>query len=103
MAGRAAGTGELGAKRQRTPLRPARRSHAQPSRARLGRAPAAAGMVEILSSPFVVHPTFGTRCSTLVMIGYDGSLYVQERRFDPHGETLGQSGWTLAPGEWPVP
>ncbi|HTC51736.1 MAG TPA: NRDE family protein [Steroidobacteraceae bacterium] len=59
--------------------------------------------VEILSSPFVVHPTFGTRCSTLVMIGYDGSLYVQERHFDPHGETLGQSGWTLAPGEWPVP
>ncbi len=59
--------------------------------------------VEILSSPFVVHPSFGTRCSTLVMIGYDGSLHIQERRFDPDGESRGQSGWTLAPGEWPVP
>jgi uncharacterized protein with NRDE domain len=58
--------------------------------------------VEVLSSPFVVHPTFGTRCSTLVMIGDDGSLFVQERRFDPAGATLGQSGWTLAAGEWPV-
>jgi uncharacterized protein with NRDE domain len=64
--------------------------------------PLPAEWVEILSSPFVVHPTFGTRCSTLVMIGYDGSLFVQERRFDPSGATLGQSGWTLAPGEWPA-
>jgi uncharacterized protein with NRDE domain len=58
--------------------------------------------LEILSSPFVVHPNFGTRCSTLVLIGYDGSLFIQERRFDPAGATLGQSGWTLAPGEWPT-
>ncbi len=68
-----------------------------------GARPLPAEWVEVLSSPFVVHPTFGTRCSTLVMIGYDGSLYVQERRFDPAGATLGQSGWTLAPGEWAVP
>jgi uncharacterized protein with NRDE domain len=58
--------------------------------------------VEVLSSPFVVHPTFGTRCSTLVMIGYDDSLFVQERRFDPAGATVGQSGWSLAAGEWPA-
>jgi uncharacterized protein with NRDE domain len=67
-----------------------------------GARPLPAEWVEILSSPFVVHPAFGTRCSTLVMIGYDGSLCVQERRFDPDGATLGQSDWTLAPGEWPV-
>jgi uncharacterized protein with NRDE domain len=56
--------------------------------------------VEVLSSPFVVHPVFGTRCSTLVMIGYDGSLFIQERRFGPDGVVTGQSGWQLGPGEW---
>src|SRR5665213_947948 len=58
--------------------------------------------VEILSSPFVLHPLFGTRCSTLVMIGYDGSLCVQERRFDASGALTGESGWTLSHGEWPA-
>ena len=58
---------------------------------------------EVLSSPFVVHPLFGTRCSTLVLIGYDGSLYIKERRFDPDGTLQGEGGWTLAPGEWPDP
>ncbi len=59
-------------------------------------------MVEVLSSPFVVHPLFGTRCSTLMMIGHDGSLYVQERRFGADGSPVGQSSWDLAPGAWPV-
>ena len=58
--------------------------------------------VEILSSPFVLHPLFGTRCSTLVMIGHDGSLCVQERRFDASGALTGESGWTLRRGEWPA-
>jgi uncharacterized protein with NRDE domain len=67
-----------------------------------GARPLPAEWVEVLSSPFVVHPVFGTRCSTLVMIGYDGSLSVQERRFDPSGTAIGQSGWTLRCGEWPA-
>jgi uncharacterized protein with NRDE domain len=67
-----------------------------------GARPLPAEWVAVLSSPFVVHPTFGTRCSTLVMIGYDGSLCVQERRFDPTGATLGQSGWRLTADEWPA-
>jgi uncharacterized protein with NRDE domain len=58
--------------------------------------------VEILSSPFVLHPQFGTRCSTLVMIGHDESLRVQERRFDASGALTGESGWTLGRGEWPA-
>lgn len=58
---------------------------------------------EVLSSPFVVHPVFGTRCSTLVLIGYDDSVCIQERRFGPDGAVTGQSGWQLAPGEWPAP
>ncbi|MEJ0007944.1 MAG: NRDE family protein [Steroidobacteraceae bacterium] len=70
--------------------------------ARAGARPLPAEWVEVLSSPFVVHPLFGTRCSTLAMIGYDGSLSVQERRFDATGAMTGQSGWTLAPGQWPA-
>lgn len=57
---------------------------------------------QVLSAAFVVHPLFGTRCSTLAMIGYDGSLSMQERRFDASGTVTGQSGWSLAPGEWPA-
>jgi uncharacterized protein with NRDE domain len=64
--------------------------------------PLAPEWVEILSSPFVLHPLFGTRCSTLVLIGHDGSLCVQERRFDAGGILSGQSGWTLGTGEWPA-
>jgi uncharacterized protein with NRDE domain len=68
-----------------------------------GARPLPAEWVEVLSSPFVVHPVFGTRCSTLVMIGHDGSLCIQERRFGPDGAITGQNGWRLAPGEWPTP
>ncbi len=57
---------------------------------------------EVLSSPFVVHPLFGTRSSTLAMIGYDGSLSMLERRFDAAGTLTGQSDCTLAAGEWPA-
>jgi uncharacterized protein with NRDE domain len=56
---------------------------------------------QILSAPFVVHPRYGTRCSTLVMIGHDGSLWMRERRFDAAGAICGESAWDLAPGEWP--
>ncbi len=71
--------------------------------ARAGARPLPAEWVEVLSSPFVVHPLFGTRCSTVAMIGYDGSLYLQERRFDADGSVVGQSGWSLDAGEWPAP
>jgi uncharacterized protein with NRDE domain len=57
---------------------------------------------QVLSSPFVVHPLFGTRSSTLVMIGYDGSVSMLERRFDAAGILTGQSDCTLAAGEWPA-
>ncbi|HTV78683.1 MAG TPA: NRDE family protein [Steroidobacteraceae bacterium] len=59
--------------------------------------------VDVLSSPFVVHPVFGTRCSTLLLIGYDGAVWMEERRFDAAGAVTGESGWRLAPGEWPAP
>jgi uncharacterized protein with NRDE domain len=78
------------------------RTRAEPDTPESAR-PLAPEWVEVLSSPFVLHPLFGTRCSTLVMIGHDDSLCVQERRFDASGTLSGESGWTLRGGEWPAP
>jgi uncharacterized protein with NRDE domain len=57
----------------------------------------------VLSSPFVLHPEYGTRCSTVLLIGADGSVDMLERRFDAGGERTGESEWRLNPGEWPLP
>jgi uncharacterized protein with NRDE domain len=38
-----------------------------------------------LSSPFVLHGRYGTRCSTVLLAGWDGRTVVLERRFDPAG------------------
>jgi len=53
-----------------------------------------------LSAPFVLHPTFGTRSSTVVLVNATGELSVWERRFDARGEPSGESCVVLAPGEW---
>jgi uncharacterized protein with NRDE domain len=54
-----------------------------------------------LSAPFVLHPEYGTRCSTVLLLGADGQLKLTERRFDAHGERSGQSAFVLGPSEWP--
>ncbi len=38
-----------------------------------------------LSAPFVRHERYGTRCSTVVLVGHDGRTIVRERRFDSAG------------------
>jgi len=55
----------------------------------------------ILSAPFVVHPQYGTRCSSVVLLEPGGRLYFAERRFDPRGEPAGETEFELNPGEWP--
>jgi len=55
----------------------------------------------ILSAPFVLHPAYGTRCSTVVLAERGGGLSVAERRFDSAGEPAGESQFRLSPGEWP--
>ena len=55
----------------------------------------------ILSAPFVLHPEYGTRCSTVVLLESSGRLYLAERRFDPRGEAAGETEFELNPGEWP--
>jgi uncharacterized protein with NRDE domain len=54
-----------------------------------------------LSAPFVLHPEYGTRCSTVLLLEGDGQLQLAERRFDPNGRSSGQTEFRLQPGEWP--
>jgi uncharacterized protein with NRDE domain len=54
-----------------------------------------------LSAPFVLHPQYGTRCSTVLLLQGDGGLQLAERRFDPAGDSSGEIAFHLQPGEWP--
>jgi uncharacterized protein with NRDE domain len=44
-----------------------------------------------LSSPFVLHERYGTRCSTVLLVEHDGRTTMLERRFDERGVTTGAS------------
>ena len=55
-----------------------------------------------LSSPFVTHPTYGTRCSTILLIEPSGAVVMAERRFDPAGQVNGNTEVVLNAGEWPA-
>jgi len=54
-----------------------------------------------LSAPFVLHPEYGTRCSTVLLLEADGRLQLAERRFDPAGRLSGETEFRLQRGEWP--
>jgi len=51
-----------------------------------------------LSAPFVLDPTYGTRCSTVLTISHDDELLISERRFDAHGDPAGESEYALNGG-----
>jgi len=51
-----------------------------------------------LSAPFVLDPTYGTRCSTVVTIGTNGTLSIAERRFGADGELTGEAERALNVG-----
>jgi uncharacterized protein with NRDE domain len=55
----------------------------------------------ILSAPFVLHPDFGTRSSTVLLVEHSGAFALTERRFDRQGAASGESQWTLKPADWP--
>jgi uncharacterized protein with NRDE domain len=54
-----------------------------------------------LSAPFVVHPQYGTRCSTALLLEHSGAMLVAEHRFDAAGQMSGESEYTLNADEWP--
>lgn len=45
----------------------------------------------LLSSVFIVDPRYGTRASTVVMVGAEGNVELEERRFGSDGESTGSS------------
>lgn len=45
----------------------------------------------LLSAPFIVSPEYGTRCTTVVLAGRDGSMQVIERRYGAGGATEGRT------------
>lgn len=55
-----------------------------------------------LSSPFVTHPTYGTRCSTVLLIEPSGAVVMAERRFDAAGQVNGNTEIALKAGTWPA-
>ena len=46
---------------------------------------------KLLSSPFIVSPTYGTRSSTVLALCDDGSGQLTEKRFAPDGSASGES------------
>jgi uncharacterized protein with NRDE domain len=53
----------------------------------------------VLSAPFVLHPDYGTRCSTVLLLEPSGTGYLAERRFDPQGVQTGATVFELAAGD----
>ena len=49
-----------------------------------------------LSAPFVIGESYGTRCSTVVTIEYEGQAQVIERTFDPGGALMSEVAFAFA-------
>ncbi|MEP7243142.1 MAG: NRDE family protein [Gammaproteobacteria bacterium] len=54
-----------------------------------------------LSAPFVIHPAYGTRCTTVLLLEPSGAAVMAERRFDSTGTPSGQTEFHLNAGDWP--
>lgn len=54
----------------------------------------------LLSSPFVHHPEYGTRCSSILLVGHDGRVHFEERSFDAAGEQSHAARYTLPAKGW---
>lgn len=53
-----------------------------------------------LSAPFVLHPLYGTRCSTAAVLAASGAVHLIERRFDPAGHCSGETAVDLNAAAW---
>ena len=56
-------------------------------------------MAHALTAPFIVHPEYGTRCSTVLTVDDAGKVRFLERRYDPDGRQTGESTFTFASGQ----
>jgi uncharacterized protein with NRDE domain len=50
----------------------------------------------LLAAPFILGPTYGTRCSTILTIDREGEAYFVERTFDAHGTATGDREFRFA-------
>lgn len=48
-----------------------------------------------LSAPFIVSAEYGTRCSTVILLGRDGQATFEERSFDPAGALTDVARYTF--------
>ena len=53
----------------------------------------------VLSPAFILSPTYGTRSSSVILVGHDEQVVYSERNFGPHGEsgTAGTARFMLEP------
>lgn len=49
----------------------------------------------LLSTPFIVSPDYGTRCTTIVLRHRTGAIWVQEDNYDRSGVCVERSRWLL--------
>ena len=47
----------------------------------------------LLSSPFIVSPDYGTRCTTVIAVAADGHALFSEQRYDPAGRACERHDW----------
>jgi uncharacterized protein with NRDE domain len=53
-----------------------------------------------LAAPFVEHPQFGTRCSTVLLLEPDGAIWMRERAFDRQGRPTAERDYRLGAQQW---
>lgn len=56
-------------------------------------------MAHAITAPFIVHPEYGTRCSTIVTSDSAGGVRFMERRFSPDGRASGESKFAFESGQ----
>lgn len=56
---------------------------------------------QLLSSPFIVHPDYGTRSSTVMLMGQDHSVYIEERSYANDGQLAQRQCWKAVINQWP--
>ena len=55
-------------------------------------------MAHALTAPFIVHPEYGTRCSTVLTMDEQGRVRFLERSFDPDGTPNGDANYAFESG-----
>ncbi len=53
----------------------------------------------LLSSPFIVSPDYGTRCTTVLAVAAGSHALFSEQRYDPAGRPCERHDWRIPPAE----